>query len=112
MALQKTQKQTADRIAHLLAESPLDNEIKEVILNGLDNLPEHLIFKLQDALETEREELKRIAFEIDLFLKDQKKDWTELEQKQKTAADDIVEKHFQKVKNVVNLELARDRLQK
>ncbi len=110
MALTDTQKQMADRIAHLLAESPLDDEIKQTILDGMDKLPEHLIFKLKDALEAEREELKSVAFEVDMFLKDQEKDWQALEKVQKQTAEKLVDKYAQKIEDQVKLNQIKDGL--
>jgi mannitol-1-phosphate/altronate dehydrogenase len=110
MALTETQKQIADRIAHLLAESPLDEEIKKTILDGLDKLPEHLIFQLQKALEGEREELQRVALDLELFLQDQQKDWQKLEQDQKDTADKIINKHVQKIEDDINLRQLQEKI--
>jgi hypothetical protein len=110
MELTETQKKIIDRVAHLLAESPLDDEIKQTIIDGLDTLPEYMIFELQDALEGEREELKRVAFDIELFLKDQDKNWQKLEADQKAVADQIVEKHVKKIEEEVKIQQVRDKI--
>ena len=108
--LNQTQKQIADRVAHLLAESPLDEEIKKTILDGFDELPEYLILRLQDALETEREELQRVALDVELFLEDQKKDWQKIEEDQRAVADKIIDKHVQKIEDEIKLKQVRENL--
>jgi mannitol-1-phosphate/altronate dehydrogenase len=110
MALTDAQKQIADEVAHLLAESPLDDEIKQTILDGMDRLPEFLIFKLRDALEAEREELKRVALEIDMLLKDQERNWQELEKNQQQAAGKLVDEYAQKIEDQVKLNQIKDGL--
>lgn len=110
MALNPAQQQVAEKIAHLLAESPLDEEIKKVILDSLDQLPEYLILRLHDALEGEREELKRVTLDIELFLQDQEKDWQKLEADQKTLAEKVIDKHVQKIEDEVKLKQLRDNL--
>ena len=110
MVLSNTQKEIAHNIAHLLAESPLDEQIKSTILDGLDKLPEHLLFKLHDTLQGERDELKKAAFEIDMFLQNQTKEWEELEIQQKAAILDyfkmkgIHERHIRLRRSVQNIE--------
>lgn len=96
--LNKTQEQIAERLGQLLAESPLDDEIKTAVLNGLDRLPPHLVFKLLDVLEGEKEELERIVFEIDLFLKEQDDNWVKTSEDQKRATNSIIDKWVEKLK--------------
>lgn len=111
MSLNSTQKRIADRIAHLLAESPLDDEMKKVILDGLDKLPEHLVFRLLDSLEREREELKRVTLDIELFLQQQEKTWEKLEENQKALADKFVNKTIRKIEDELKLEETRKSLE-
>lgn len=62
-----------ERLGHLLAESPIDTEIKEAILAHLDTIPAYLLVGLLDALEAERESLKIVDFEIKKFEEDREK---------------------------------------
>ena len=96
--LNQGQQQVADRIGELLAESPLDEEIKQVLLDGVDQLPAYLLFKLLDVLENEREQLETVAFEIELFLKEQNKNWEQTEKEQQKAADTIADAWVEKLK--------------
>ena len=92
MALNEGQAQLAGKIGKLLAESPLDEEIKSLLLEKIGEIPEPLLFKLLDSLELENEELERIAFEIDLYLKEQDEGWQKVSKEQKKVADDSVDK--------------------
>ncbi|OGN22297.1 MAG: hypothetical protein A2918_00030 [Candidatus Yanofskybacteria bacterium RIFCSPLOWO2_01_FULL_42_49] len=96
--LNQGQQQVADRIGELLAESPLDEDIKQVLLDGIERLPEHLLFKLLDVLENEREQLEAVAFEVQLFLKEQKNNWEKTAQDQQKAADTIIDAWVEKLK--------------
>lgn len=96
--LNQGQQQVSERVGELLAESPLDDEIKQVILDGMDQLPSDLLFKLQDVLENEREELEKVAFEVKLFLKGQEKNWKQTSETQQKAADTIVDAWVEKLK--------------
>jgi|SRR3989344_1963487 len=96
--LNQGQQQVADRVGKLLAESPLDEEIKQVLLDDVDQLPAHLLFKLLDVLENEREQLETVAFEIELFLKEQNKNWQQTEKEQQKAADTITDAWVEKLK--------------
>ena len=96
--LNQGQQQVADRVGELLAESPLDEEIKQVLLDGMDKLPEHLIFKLLDVLENEREQLETVAFEVELFLKEQNKNWEQTASEQQKSADAVVDAWAEKLR--------------
>ena len=72
----------AGEIGGLLAESVLDQKIKDLILENLDTLPEDLVFKLRDALKDEKDELNSVVFDIELFMKEQDERWTKLEEEQ------------------------------
>lgn len=103
-----TQKEIQERLGRLLAESPLAEELKAAILDGLDKLPDYLIFDLLDALEKEKIELERIALEVKTYLDGQDKDWLKLEEKQQQAADHIIDKEVQKIEDDLKLEQARE----
>lgn len=96
--LNQGQQQVADRVGELLAESPLDEEVKEVLLEGIDKLPGDLLFKLLDVLENEKEELEKVAFEVKLFLKEQGNNWGQTVKDQQKAADTIVDAWADKLK--------------
>ena len=97
MSLNKVQNEIAEKLGRLLAESPLDEEIKSTILEHLDKMPENMVFKLVDALEMESEELERIVFEMNLFLKEQAGNWKKVEEEQKNMADAVVNKWVAKL---------------
>ena|SRR3989344_2958620 len=92
MTLNNGQEALAEKIGQLLAQSPVDQKLKEMILEKIDQIPEHLLFKLLDSLELENDELERTAFEIDLFLKEQDANWEKVAEEQKKAADDAVDR--------------------
>lgn len=96
--LNQGQRQLADRIGELLAESPLDEEIKSLLLDNMEKIPEHLLFKLKDALEIEQEGLENIAFEIELFLKEQDDNWEKTKEDQQKTADTIIDAWAEKLK--------------
>ena len=96
--LNQGQQQIADRVGELLAESPLDEEVKEVLLEGIDKLPEELLFKLLGVLENEKEALEKVAFEVKLFLKEQDANWEQTEKDQQKAADAIADAWLEKLK--------------
>lgn len=96
--LNKAQEQIADKVGELLAESPLDEEVKEVLLEGIDRLPKELLFKLLDALENEKEGLEKLAFEVKLFLKEQDANWEQTAREQQKVADTIADVWLEKLK--------------
>jgi mannitol-1-phosphate/altronate dehydrogenase len=97
--LNQAQQQIADRVGELLAESPLDEEVKEVLLEGIDKLPKELLFKLLDVLENERESLEKVAFEVKLFLKEQDANWEQTARDQQEAADTIADAWAEKLRS-------------
>lgn len=97
MTLNKVQTEIAEKLGQLLAESPLDEEIRSAIIGNLDKMPEDMVFKLMDALEMESEELDRIVFEMNLFLKEQTGKWEKVEKEQQDMADAIVNKWVAKL---------------
>jgi len=96
--MNEAQQQLADKIGELLAQSPLDDEIKNRLLEKMEEIPENLLFRLKDALEKEKEELEGIAFDIDIFLKDQNKDWQGVVQNQKKVAGEVADKWVEKLR--------------
>ena len=96
--MNEAQQQLADKIGELVTQSPLDDEIKNRLLEKMEDIPEHLLFRLKDALEKEREELETVAFDIDIFLKDQDKDWQKVVEDQKKVAGEVTDKWVEKLK--------------
>ena len=96
--MNEAQQQLADKIGELLAQSPLDDEIKNRLLEKMEEIPENLLFRLKDALEKEKEELEGIAFDIDIFLKDQNNDWQGVVQNQKKVAGEVADKWVEKLR--------------
>jgi len=96
--MNEAQQKLADSIGELLAQSPLDDEIKNRLLEKMEDIPEHLLFRLKDSLEKEREELETVAFDIDIFLKDQDKDWQKVVEDQKKIAGEVVDRWAEKLK--------------
>ena len=96
--MNEAQQKLADSIGELLAQSLLDDEIKNRLLEKMEDIPEHLLFRLKDSLEKEREELETVAFDIDIFLKDQDKDWQKVVEDQKKIAGEVVDRWAEKLK--------------
>ncbi|OGN08813.1 MAG: hypothetical protein A3J46_06470 [Candidatus Yanofskybacteria bacterium RIFCSPHIGHO2_02_FULL_41_11] len=96
--MNEAQQQLADRLGELLAESTLDNEIKSLFLEKIESIPEHLLFRLKDALEMEQAEVENIAFEIEMFLKEQDVNWKNTVEEQKKAANTIADAWVEKLK--------------
>lgn len=106
----KMQKGIEERLAKLLADSPLAEEVKKVLVDSMDKIPDYHVFDLIDALEKEKIELERIALDIKLYLEQQDKDWQSLEAKQEQAADDIINQEIQKIEDEFKLQQAKDSL--
>ena len=98
MELNAAQQNLADRIGELLAESPVDEELKNLLLNNMEKIPEHLLFKLKDALEMEQEALEETVFDIQMFLKEQDSKWDKLAEDQKRSANTLVDAWTEKLK--------------
>ena len=90
--LTKTHQQLADRLGELLAKSVLDDATKQVILESADKLPEQSLYKLLRVLEGEQKEFDLASFDLDLFLADQDKNWSQTAEDQKKAAQTIADK--------------------
>jgi hypothetical protein len=88
----------ADKIGVMLAESTLSDDIKEHISNNLDKLPEVMLVSLFEGLKAEDEEMERIAFDTELYLKDQEDAWKKVEEDQKVAAATVGNVWVEKLK--------------
>jgi hypothetical protein len=78
-----------DKLSGLTSLTKVEVELSA--LGGLEKIPEHLLFRLKDALEMEQDELEHVAFEIKMFLKDQNAGWGKLVEEQKKAADTLID---------------------
>ena len=96
--MNEAQQNLADRIGELLSESPMDDELKNLLMEKMEVIPEHLLFRLKDALEMEQEALEETAFEIKMFLKEQEGKWQKLAEEQKKAADTVADVWAEKLK--------------
>lgn len=107
----RIQKEIQERLAKLLAESPLDGQIKKALLDNIGDIPDYYIFDLIDALENERIELDKIALDIKLFLEQQDSDWKKVEAQQQQVADEVINDELKKMEDEFKLEEARGSLQ-
>ena len=108
--LTETQKEIGDKIAHLLAESPLDPEIKSDLLDGLDRMPEAVLSGLLESLEKEHEGLRELAADIASWEERQDEAWQKLTAEQKAAADKWVDEMVQKLTDEAELEEVRQKI--
>jgi hypothetical protein len=76
----------AERLAHLLAESSLDEKTKVVILQNLQTLSDDVLLELVTSLEQERVIMKDLTFAMKEFEKKQSIEWSALESQQEAAA--------------------------
>lgn len=106
----RIQKEIQERLAKLLAESPLNSQVKRVLLDKIGDIPDYHIFDLIDALENERIELDKIALNIKLFLEQQDSDWKKIEAQQEAVADEAVNHELKKLEEEFKLEEARSSL--
>lgn len=88
-------KEMAERLAELLAQSILDDSLKDAIIDNLDKLPEEDVIKLIDALETENDQLLKIASDIETYLRDQEAGWEAVEEDQKNFINEFADKMAQ-----------------
>lgn len=96
--MNEAQQNLADRMGELLAESLMDEELKNLLLENMEKIPEQLLFKLKDALEMDQQEAENTAFEIELFLKEQDDSWKKVAEDQKKMADTLADAWVEKLK--------------
>ena len=108
--LNSAQKEIGDKIARLLAESPLDPEIKNELMDGLDRMPEAVLSGLLESLEKEHEGLKELATDIASWEERQDEAWQNLTAEQKAVADKWVEEMVQKLTDEAELEEVRQKI--
>lgn len=101
---EETQKRLAERLGQLLAESPLDDATKEEILERLDQMTEADMFELHDVLKREREQITKIATQLQISNLEQEEDWQKVAKHQKTATDNLLNKHVRQAVDAKKLE--------
>lgn len=88
--LTEQQQKLADRIAQLLAASPLEDWIKTELLNNLDRMPEHQLVQLVGFLTDQESEMSSIEEELKALARRHAAEWKALEKKQESTAMNIV----------------------
>lgn len=79
------------RLAQLLAESPLDEEIKSAVVENAADLTDAAAEALLTSLEAEHTQLENVEKILKQFDLWQEEQWQKLEVKQKQAADAIAD---------------------
>lgn len=91
--------QLAAEMGKLLANSPLDANLKKEILDHLDKLPEDVVFKLRDILKEQDAKLDDLTARIEASMKEQDTQWNQIAEAQKKAASDMADQLFDKLKD-------------
>jgi len=89
--LNEKQKELADQVAKMLAASPLDEGIKNDLLENLDKMPERVLTRLLESLSREEEILESIALDMEFWENEQGENWKKLENEQAKTAESIVD---------------------
>lgn len=87
----KSQKEIAERVAELLVQSPLNDTLKDLIIDKIDTLPENMVSDLLNTLETENDRLEEIATKIGQYIDSQEAGWESVEEEQKSYSDKYLE---------------------
>ena len=95
--MNKTDTKKAQKLGKLLAESPLEDEIKQAIIDNIDKMPMDLVDKLIYSLENEQEVVDKIAKEVKDFIAKRDKAWADLGKKQQAAVDEIIDKEEKEI---------------
>lgn len=107
---QKIQNEIQERLGRLLAESPLTEDLKKLLLDSLDKLPDYFIFDLIDMLEKEKIEVERVTMDVREFLRRQSQEWEKTEEDQRAAVEKIIQTETGKIEDEFKLEEARKTL--
>jgi len=97
------QQKLAEKIGRLLAQSPLDDVLKEKIMSNLDAMPEGVAFQLLDLLQAENKQLQSLASELELLVAKQDYGWKKLEDDQNLLADQLVDKYIAKTEDEIKI---------
>jgi|SRR3990167_3187498 len=84
------------RCGELLAQSPLDDEIKNTVIENIGKMTENQLDQIIHSLERETIELTALAKLLKNFDKKQDESWKSLEEKQKELAGRVIEETLQK----------------
>ena len=79
------------RCGVLLAQSPLDEAIKDAIVENVGKMTEDQLDQIIHSLERETIELVSLTKILESFDRQQDEDWKELEKKQQEKAEKIIE---------------------
>ena len=90
MPISKKQEETAQYLSELLVQSSLDENLKELIMEKIDQLPEGMIMNLLEALESEGDQLKTVSAKVEEFIENQAAGWDEIEKEQQDFADKFI----------------------
>lgn len=91
-------KYKTERCAALLAESPLDAEIKKTILDNLSSMTEGDLDNILHSLERETLELTAFAKDLEKFDANQEQRWISVEKDQQKLAEKALEDALNSVK--------------
>ena len=80
----------------LLAQSPLDEEIKNTVIENMDKITESQLDQIISSLERETLELVTLNELLKNFDEQQNSAWVELEKKQKAKANKMDDEALQK----------------
>ncbi len=110
MSLTPEQQEMAQRLAELLGQSELDDQVKETIMDNLDKIPEEDILKLMDALENENDQIEKLARNIESFINEQESGWEGVEKEQQKFVDEFTEKMAQALDDQAKIEELKESL--
>lgn len=109
--LTQEQKAVIERVTELLAKSPLAQDIKTTLLENFDKLPAYAIFALLDALEKEDEALNELTASLSQIIEQKEADWSKIEQEQKTAMDEIIDRVVREEEKKAQIQQLKDSIQ-
>lgn len=88
------------RCGTLLAQSPLDEVIKNTVVENVSNMTEDQLDQIIRSLERETIELVSLTKILEDFDKQQNESWKEVEKKQQEKAGTILEKTLKDLETV------------
>ncbi|MFW5853295.1 MAG: hypothetical protein ACOCU8_01480 [Patescibacteria group bacterium] len=94
MALTKSK---AIYLGELLAFSPIKDDIKNLILEKLEEMSEVAIDQIISSLENERMMLNDMMKDFDEFEAEQEKDWEKLAVQQQEVAEKLIKEKLEKI---------------
>lgn len=98
----------ANRLGELLAKSPINEDLKELILNKLSDMSESAIDLLIASLENENLMTENLIADLDKFDQEQIADWNNLEQEQSDQAMKLVDEEISKIEGELINDLKSD----